>query len=86
MLSETHETGEALRLRGAFPPKLGLHTVGSRTHTRGGGVAILYRKDRFKFHSAVENKVEVTSHTSFRATITIGGAYVTTSTSIMASE
>ena len=66
ILSETHESGAALRLRDAFPSVLGLHLVGSsRTHTRGGGVAILFRKDRFKFHSSAENEVEVITLTSY---------------------
>ena len=54
VLSDAPETGTALRLREAFPPAVGLHLMGSsRTHTRGGGIAIVYRKDRFNFHSSV---------------------------------
>ena len=81
ILSETHETGAALRLRAAVPDSLGWQIVGSsRTQHRGGGVAILFRRDEFKFHSAKEREdAEVITLTSFRRKLTIIGAYVTNS-------
>ena len=85
VLSETHETGAAMRLRDAFPKETGLYIVGSsRTRNRGGGVAILFRKDAIKFHTPAENEFEVVSLTSFLRKITIIEAYVTTSSVIFA--
>ena len=84
ILSEAHETGAALRLRAAVPEAAGWQIVrSSRTQHRGGGVAILFRRDEFKFHAAEKREdAEVITLTSFLRKLTIIGAYVTNSSHI----